>query len=505
MSVICPDKRTAVNQPPSGGDDYPFVAESALKCLVSDAYLSHDDFDCSLVGPFRIDWLYGFGTQAAAPPAGTPTPTHARDVRVVDAVGSTVFDSTQAGTFAETAWGQRRVCEWHTDRGVCRLVVNSSQFPDYADHEAPADAVLDARTHNRRPDGLRSLRVGLLRVQGQVVLEAGYNVTLVDTVPDQVDGGRRTTVVTVAAEAGSGQGRQPGCAESLPLAVRRINGQTADASGNFFLDFDPCIRRQLAVVVAGGTATHGGYGLAAERAAAAIVMDSDCLPCCPCEYFVRTYKALQRLQDRFLGIAQDAEAVRDQYHANRDRWLTQQDCRQANNVTLLVDSEPGCLFTVRAAYCNTTKSCLAPVELRFIFQVYEDGVPVPPAAENANCQQAFIGGGPYEFEEPFAMPPAWPTLLVNYPYLDPQSTATIRFRKCAVGTPQGCTDKTAVEVTLSVHFPDPPPDADGNPVDVPNLGDGAPYGSAYPVRAVLTVVRPLDPVRVTLRCDCTTF
>ena len=59
-----------VNQPPSGGSNYPFTQPSDdIKELLGDFFVSFDDIDEEIVYPLRVVWLYGFGdVSVSAPP-----------------------------------------------------------------------------------------------------------------------------------------------------------------------------------------------------------------------------------------------------------------------------------------------------------------------------------------------------------------------------------------------------------------------------------------------------
>ena len=95
-----PRQPIGVNQPPSGGTNYPFVRPSEdIQYLLGDVYLSYPDDSYTYEYPLRIEWLYGFGTAPVTPPAGYPTPTHTHDVIIKDANDVTVFDSTLADSY----------------------------------------------------------------------------------------------------------------------------------------------------------------------------------------------------------------------------------------------------------------------------------------------------------------------------------------------------------------------------------------------------------------------
>ena len=87
MPVADPQGRQpiGVDQPPGSGTNYPFVQPSLdIQYLLGDLFLSFDDLSDTYEFPLKVSWLFGFGVTVVAPPAGYPTPTHARDIIVTD-------------------------------------------------------------------------------------------------------------------------------------------------------------------------------------------------------------------------------------------------------------------------------------------------------------------------------------------------------------------------------------------------------------------------------------
>ena len=151
-----------VNQPPNGGNDYPFVRPSPdIEHLLGDLYLSYPDDTCSYAYPFRIQWMYGFGDKTVTPPAGYPTPTHDYDILIKDDNDVTVFDSTLTGTgddsdniapYVTSVWYDRLVIiEWTnaSKDTVCRctkFIGWDSYSTDYQDYDEYIVPVYNAGT-----------------------------------------------------------------------------------------------------------------------------------------------------------------------------------------------------------------------------------------------------------------------------------------------------------------------------------------------------------------------
>jgi len=475
---------TAVNQPPSGGSLYPFVAPSTdILYLLSDFYLSYDDPTCQFELPFSIDWLYGFGDNVVAAPSGTPTPVNAHELRVVDANGETVFDSTTADNYATKAWDSRLlIIEWIADDAVCRCVMHTAWEQEDIDaglsmtydlHIQPTNGELNARTLNRAPDRVRSIKVGSVTLDpGKVEIVSGYNMDIAElTAAEQytdiaemaVDleefvgltskpvktGTRAVSRIGFDAEAGNGLGRYPGCEEITPT-LKEINGVRPNDAGDFTFDIGGCLRSQRPIEIVKQIprkARVRADSLTDEQAASALEMHNDCLPCCDCDYYVRTYAGLKRQWNLHSDIADQMKDARTLFQEIVARWNAEKSCRETNPIRTILMSESGCKAGGGASFCNNNECCAIPVVLRLTFLVNEGTVPV---SEGGDCLQSLINGTQFEEEEAYTLAGTWPVLEAYYDYIDPQDSASLSFR---VKVP-GCTEATTVQFYASIHYPD---------------------------------------------------
>lgn len=455
--------RTAVNQAPHGGTDYPFARENALAGAVLDLYLSYADPTCAFTPPLTLTV------------AGTT-------FTVSDALGAEVAAGDTADA-ASTAWGDRTVYEWVLAAAVLRVVVRPDLLAD-------GGGELDPRAWNRLAARVDSLGVygdpsPDARKTGTVALVGGYNTVLTALTPAAADGGRAVAQVRIDVTPAAGLGRAPGCEEVEPL-VRSVNNVKPGAGGNLLLSADECFRVQAAAAV-----TAASPRTAAYTDPHALVIASDCGPCCTCDYMVRTYEGLRRMVGRWQDLVNDAQAARDLYHANRARWLAQRACRMARPLTLTALPLKACYLSVAATLCNMTGKCLVPVELRLTAGT--DGTDGA-----AYCGPAYVNGTHTNGDEKYvpgrsATSPGGAAVLVAvFPYLDPQDQAHFRARLVAAGCAAGQT----VRVVATAHAPD----TDGAELPAA-LDDGSPWGSEYPTRAKEEVWVPLDPVPPSFCCD----
>ncbi len=488
--------RTAVNQAPGGGTDYPFVRRAGAGLDPSrllDFYLSYPDAGCQFVPPF---------TYRSADSLITVRDADDRVVAEVDWSGGTVRQ-----------WGaDRYVREWISGPLVVRCVVWQTPTDNDVDR-----LVLDPRTYNRLPARVTAFRVGLTRLTGNVRFQAGYNVDLSGERPaDQVTGGRFRSAVNIDVVPGAGDGRLEGCQQVVPV-VRRINQVGPDCAGNFRVEVDPCLRLGPPLLVTGPagaerTAAFDADGLTADEAAHALRIENDCRPCCDCDAYVRTYRGLKRVRERWRELAAQAEAVRDTYEDNRARWQAAAACRLLNPSRLVVQPDRNCRTSIGGSYCNVTACCINALEIRFTTRKYRDGVPVVGFG-NARATKAYREGSVTDGEEPYV-----PVDLANgriiqfkYDFANPQDVSVAKMRYCV----NPCAANESLEVAMTVHAPDPAPNPyTGETCELTDADDDVPEWVTElwdtiglttvgdTVRTVQTKLVPLDPRPPDLDCGC---
>jgi len=478
---------TAVNQPPSGGSNYPLVRPSDdILYLFSDFYIAYEDPTCEYQLPFHLAWLHGFGENAVTPPSGWSTPTHDYDLILTDSLGAYVFDSTIADSFQTKVWDNRLlILEWLTDDAVCRAVIHTAWAPedvdefaqDYDDYIVPDNGELDNRTLTRMCNRVRSLRVGLTTLTAsRVVWESGFNVGIEhleegDAFEDisnlqatlaadlatfsvnkpLVVGKRKTERVRLTATPGDGLGQVPGCEDVVPV-LKQLAGIQPDNSGNLNFELRDCLRSQRPVGLVSEEPRefrHLSFDLEPDEARSALEVHNDCIPCCDCSYYSRTYKGLKRQWNLHSDIATDAEEVRDTYQDNIDRWLAEKDCRESNPLRVVFIPHPEGKIGGGIIWCNTYPCCAVPVVVRFTFQVYSNGEEVEDAGRD--CQETEISGtGTEQGDEHYTLMGSWPVYEAQYDFIDPQDKARCSFKICIKNPQPGMN----AQVTTTVHFPD---------------------------------------------------
>ena len=469
-----------VNQPPSGGTNYPFIRPSTdIQYLLGDFYLSYEDNACDHPYPLKVAWLYGFGTNAVAPPGGFNSPTHAQDIVIKDNNGATVFDSTLSSVvFTSYTWNDRlTIFEWiDSDREiVCRCTqhtewtqadIDDGNTVTYDDYITPTDGRLDPRTYNKLPLRVKKITVGLTDLTGNIALEEGYNMSLVSTpysapvrnvlsTPSmqKIEGFRRTNLISLNASPAAGIGVFPACEGDNLNALRRLNGAGGDPHGNLNLDSEGCIRYQRPVGLTSSTPREFRYAssvLSNTQAASALEFLNDCGPCCDCEYFARTYQGLKRQWFFYQAIATDAETTRDTLDKNLDRWNAQKICRESRPLNVSLQIEPECKVVHSVIFGNPSKCCLRNTHFRFTFRYYREGVEIsPPELKYFDCLRTEVLGSPQkEGPEIIQLVGKYPVYEALIDYIEPQDNGRITFRFCF----PNCSETDRVSIRTDVYW-----------------------------------------------------
>lgn len=387
---------------PQSGNAYPLVTPSAdIRYLLADASLSYTDPtapDSSFELPFRISWLYGFGTEdSVSPDPDTPAPSHAYDVIIVDANDTVVFDSTASGVLYEsrewTAW--LRITRWERpDGAVCSIVhhtawglTDSPPVQAYPRYFFPDAAVLQEQTVYRLPRRAQSLTAILDTITAKnVTLSGGYNMGLTVTTTAAAVGGRRVTGITFDAIPGAGSGVYVDCAP-VDTPVRTINAVQPTKTGHFFINAAGCYyaRRPMRLLTtsprrllpetelapgnavevdlpddaAGQTTAAAGWPTASEYAH--LQLGNDCGACCDCEDYAAVAEYIQEQHARYAKIGRSLSDSRDQYHKNRDQWLAAKECLQQLPVRVVVQAQQCPYVDIGVQVCNQTDTCMTDI------------------------------------------------------------------------------------------------------------------------------------------------
>jgi|TARA_R110002110_G_scaffold6919_2_gene34427 hypothetical protein len=552
MPVADPQGRQpiGVDQPPGSGTNYPFVQPSLdIQYLLGDLFLSFDDLSDTYEFPLKVSWLFGFGVTVVAPPAGYPTPTHARDIIVTDVNDVVVFDSTTASKFTEDPWDNRLlILEWTTSDRILRCVqhtawsqadIDSGQDRDYDTYIEPTNGVLQADTWFKMPKRVTSIQVGLTNISTTKLLtfSEGYNISLNKEASGGLlgsldrfiagnpvsPGQRASTALNIAASPGAGLGVFPGCGDQI-LELKTVNRIRSNDYQNFTYDSEGCIRSQRPVGLIRESPREFNYAslvLPASQAVAAIETLNDCQNCCDCTYFAQTYQGIKRQWFLYEDVAVSAESTRDLYRLNIGRWEVQKAIREVDTLRIRVNMDGNCKVGWGFAHCNASRCCILGVTAHVTFLYYLNGVLTSPTEVGYDCKKSEIDGS----EE---CDGAVPTVLdvnasgqyatATWDYADPQTVTTVRGRFCFPDCASVATDALKVQMHVVIAWENSSDDpATGSPCTYPLLTSSdypadviatwSALGIAVPTFGRVQSVAPLTSVSsdnpFCSRCECT--
>lgn len=466
---------------PYSGTDYPLLEPSEdIRYLLADMHVAIEQ-PTDYTGeppyqlPLRIQWLYGFGCDdpewtlplsASCESFGSsancqPTPRHSHDIILTDQDGRIVFDSTQQAVQYDTReWGDRlRVVTWRQADEYVSIVYHTAWSPteqpeprDYPVYFFPDQAILDSRSVTVLPRRVRSLNVVFDHIRDDVEFVPGHNMQIRASGVNTL---RAVTQIEFSAIPGAGEGRFPDCLPG-PVAIRRINGVSPAARGDFYLSAKDCywVRQPTRILtdnprtslpevtlspgniptpglpspLAGTTKDAPGWPPGDDKRYAHLQMGNDCVPCCDCEDYVETAQYMNQIRDKYAVIGQALNQSRDQYHSARDRWLAAAQCRAHRPLRVQVVAQICPFVDIVIQYCNQTDECHSRVVLSVDLTTTPGGgygLQIPGYAFITGARQSPTGR---MLTERYLPGGDWPTFTAAYDVVQPHQSVSARFR-----------------------------------------------------------------------------
>lgn len=352
MSIIQP--RFSVNQPPKGGDDYPFLGKSQpISSGIVDMLVQFDPAAHRL--PLRVASA-NLANTATIPPV----------LQIIDNNGVVVFSTATAVHINRRVWSNRYT--------VDRWIANDRQLTVVCDipfaasvTEVGKNGALDPRVCVPILKAVRRIAVfnkgdsnpiANVGVDATLRIKPGYNMRVVATpaVKGSFDGSRVQSRVELAAIAGEGQGPVQNCPEGdEPQPLRSVNLANGVA-GRFLLSADSCFRVEPVVTVAEN-------GQSASVSAGQIRIADDCEACCDCEEYLRVYRALDRV-DRKMDLSKESVSeLIDGYNKIRD-WVVSQLDAYAGPVRANIERMGDCHIAIGAGFTNLAKRTEPSISLQ---------------------------------------------------------------------------------------------------------------------------------------------
>lgn len=329
------------------GTDFPFVAPSTdIRGMFEDINLVYTE---SHSLPLRITRVSGFQFLS---PSGS-------NLIIEDEEDNVVFDTSVATTRSNSLWGSDRIVYSWEFSGKALYAV---QYIGSGAVERPAlfypdNAILDERAYLIEPDKVNKLRVGATDYYGDVSLVAGNNFVFVLRNTTSVEGKRKINYIQTAVGVGYGTGIYDQCPDGcVSDAIKTINGVGPTPYGNLGFILTDCYWIGLPGVSDG----YRYWPTYANR----INIYNNCSPCCECNDFVKTYKGIRSLYEKFKTLGNRTMKVRAQQYANQAKWLCSAQCRESNSMRILALPAGGNLVSVVLTYCNVSQNSVGPIQIQ---------------------------------------------------------------------------------------------------------------------------------------------
>lgn len=408
------------------GTDFPFVTPSYdVRGLFEDLFLSFDGRS-SYVYPLKVSQVSGFklpygsaSSSSLGSGSSSGSSSYGTDDNIVisDSANTVVFDSSSATHTSKREWGVDRVIYTWESSSVFLTVVQhvGAGSTDRADVFEPIEGILDERTYQKESYKVNSIKIGSTYLKGNITLVAGYNMVFSIKPTVDVEGTRKVNQIQVGSVGGYGLGVYPYCPEGcISDAVQGINGVGPSIVGNYSLVATNCYWFGVA-----GESDSTRYR-PFDAADHALSLKNNCLPCCECDDYVYTYRAIQNLYSRFKGLGDRAMKTRTQHYANQDRWIQGKTCRENSSMRIFALPAAGGIASVLVTYCNTTPNYIGPIRLEIDLET--GGKPGSLGANGATWYPATSGS-------PISIDPEgeWPNYIFRWDSIAPGKSAKVRF------------------------------------------------------------------------------
>jgi len=182
-----------------------------------------------------------------------------------------------------------------------------------------------------------------------------------------------------------------------------------------------------------------------------LTINNDCGPCCECQDFFNVYEGIRRLYNKYAALAKRAEAVRDQFKLNGERWEASRECRSDTLLRASMFPFVECKVAVAVGMCNNTDKPIKDFTLVMDFSgsaglacTLCDSVARKGNTDPAGRQS------PYKLE-PYKLSGEFPQFRATFDCLEPGLNAFVTFQlDFSPGS-----DGQVVQLDLSVEGDDP--------------------------------------------------
>lgn len=414
------------------GADFPFVTPSQdVKGLFEDLFLSFEGRDIytyplkvSQISGFRLPYILSSSSSSSgslsSSSSGSLSSSAYREEDIIvisDSANTVVFDSSLASSSSKREWGADRVIyTWESSSIFLTLVQYIGDGATDRDETfEPVNGILDERAYQKEPYKVNSIKIGASYLKGDISLVAGYNIVFSIKPTDDVEGTRKVNYIQVGAVGGFGLGVYPNCPEGcISDAVQGINGVGPSIVGNYSFMATNCY--WFGVAGESDSTRYRPYNEADHT----MGLKNNCLPCCECDDYVYTYRAIQNLYTRFKDLGDTAMRTRTQHYANQERWLSGKTCRENSSMRIFALPASGGIASILVTYCNTTPNLIGPIRLEVDFET---------GGKEGSLESNSVTWYPTTAGSPISIDPEgeWPNYIFRWDSIKPGRSAKIRF------------------------------------------------------------------------------
>ena len=163
-------------------------------------------------------------------------------------------------------------------------------------------------------------------------------------------------------------------------------------------------------------------------------VSNDCGPCCDCQDFINVYEAIRKLITKYNELGKRAEAIRDLFKLNIDRWETSKTCRAGQNLRIVSHAVPVCRAALGFGVCNNTSEKITDVTLTIDFAGSDRAGRI---LANTTVRNGNEGPTPADRTEVYELEGSWPTYTAHFDCISPggmgQITTMMKFPDCVEG------------------------------------------------------------------------
>lgn len=312
--------------------------------------------------PLSLTYAANIGTQTGL---NTP-PNNNVNIRVIDATGTPVLDTTTLNPPQQSAWNDEFVLfNWPDAPRPAFVLLNFAGRNKTLSLINGVPILIDIRACEPTPIGVKKIEVydatnvkrADIKQGDNVSLKPGYNLNpIINYEPAQdLFGKRNAYLVQLDATPGNGLGVFNNCGDLNDGSVRTVEKVIADQVGNITLNADKCFRIEPVISITNNQATILNGTLQ---------LFDDCLACCDCDDMESVYRAMLRLRRRFEAIGKRIDDLSTKYHAARDKLAASMACDKSSLLRVAAAPVDNCYLSVVAGICNPSDTKIDNVTVK---------------------------------------------------------------------------------------------------------------------------------------------